>query len=97
MENSFHHRRSGDAMLVYKPGAVEEFANGRGISYGSIYNYDTRVPLVLYGPQFRAAEIEDQIELTDIAPTLARTLGTAMPSSSTGRVLGEAFELPTHK
>lgn len=91
MENSFHPQRSGDAMLVYKPGAVEDFAGGRGISYGSIYNYDTRVPLLLYGPQFRNAEIETRIELTDVAPTLARVLGTAMPSSSSGRVLGEAF------
>jgi predicted AlkP superfamily pyrophosphatase or phosphodiesterase len=91
LQNSFHPRRSGDAIIAYPPNSVEDFAGGRGVSYGSMYNYDTRVPLLLFGPQFRAAEIQDSIELTDVAPTLAAALGTALPSSSSGRVLGEAF------
>jgi hypothetical protein len=91
LQNSFHSRRSGEILLAYGPGVVEDFAGGRGVSYGSIYNYDACVPLILYGPQFRAAEYERSIELIDVAPTLARAMGTGMPSSSTGRVLGEAF------
>jgi hypothetical protein len=91
LQNSFYSGRSGDVVLAYAPGFVEDFAGGRGISYGSIYNYDTRVPLILFGPQFRPGEREDNIELTDLAPTLARAMGTALPSSSTGRILGEAF------
>lgn len=91
LRNSFHPRRSGDAIIAYAPNVVEDFANGRGVSYGSIYNYDARVPLILFGPQFRAVEIEDSIELTDIAPTLSTALGAGLPSTSSGRVLGEAF------
>jgi predicted AlkP superfamily pyrophosphatase or phosphodiesterase len=91
MRNSFHPRRSGDAMVAYAPNVGEDFANGRGVSYGSIYNYDARVPLILYGPQFKAAEIEDSVELTDVAPTLCAALGAGLPSTSSGRVLGEAF------
>jgi hypothetical protein len=89
--NSFHAGRSGDLMLAYRPGAVEEFGAGRGISYGSLYNYDARVPLFLYGPPFRPRVIERTIEAVDVAPTLARVIGTALPSSSTGRVLTEAL------
>jgi hypothetical protein len=89
--NSFHARRSGDVMLSYRPEYVEEFGQGRGISYGSLYNYDVRVPLAFYGPSFRSAVFEAPVESVDVAPTLARLLGVSVPSSSVGRVLGEAF------
>jgi hypothetical protein len=89
--NSFHPRRSGDVMLSYRPEYVEDYGQNRGISYGSLYNYDARVPLCFYGPQFRAGVFEAPVELVDVAPTLARAMGVAEPSSSQGRVLGEAF------
>jgi hypothetical protein len=89
--NSFHPRRSGDVMLSYRAGYVEAYGENRGISYGSLYNYDTRVPLCFYGPQFRTGVFEAPVELVDVAPTLARAMGIAEPSSATGRVLGEAF------
>ena len=90
-ENSFHVPRSGDLMLSYEPGDVEEFAGGRGVSYGSLYNYDTSVPLFLYGAQFGSRVIEHPIQATDLAPTIARAAGLSMPSSATGDVLAEAF------
>jgi len=89
--NSFHPRRSGDVMLAYHPEYVEEFGPKRGISYGSIYNYDARVPLGMYGPAFRPGVYDRTVESVDVAPTLARVLGTALPSSATGRVLSEAM------
>lgn len=89
--NSFSAKRSGDVMLSYRPEYVEDFDQHRGISYGSLYNYDVRVPLCFYGPQFRAGTYESPVESIDIAPTLARSLGVAAPSSSTGRVLGEGL------
>jgi arylsulfatase A-like enzyme len=89
--NSFHAKRSGDVMLSYRPEYVEDFGQGRGVSYGSLYNYDVRVPLFLYGPQFRPGVHEAPVESVDVAPTLARVMGVAMPSSSMGRVLGEAI------
>jgi len=89
--NSFHPKRSGDVMLSYRPEYVENFGAGRGVSYGSLYNYDARVPLCFYGPQFRAEVFESTAESVDVAPTLARAMGIAPPSSSVGRVLGEAF------
>ena len=91
LRNSFHPTRSGDVMLSYQAEYVEEFGEGRGISYGSLYSYDVRVPLFFYGPQFRPAVIETPVESVDLAPTLARAMGVPAPSSSMGRVLGEAF------
>lgn len=89
--NSFHPVRSGDVMLSYFPEFVEDFGAGRGISYGSLYNYDARVPLFLYGPPFRAATFDQTVHAVDVAPTLARCCRLGEPSSSTGRVLGEAL------
>jgi hypothetical protein len=92
--NSFHAVRSGDVMLAYGPEYVEDYGLGRGISYGSLYNYDTRVPLIFYGAPFETQEFETTVESIDLAPTLARAAGTAWPSSATGRVLGEALVSP---
>jgi hypothetical protein len=90
-QNSFHAKRSGDVMLSYRPEYVEDFGAGRGISYGSLYNYDARVPLFLYGPQFRNGVFDLPVEAVDLAPTLARAMGIAEPSSALGRVLIEAL------
>jgi len=92
-QNSFHAKRSGDAMLSYRPEYVEDYFAGRGVSYGSLYNYEAHVPLFFYGPQFRAGTLDVSVEAVDIAPTLARTMGIAEPSSSTGRVLSEALDI----
>ncbi len=90
-QNSFHAIRSGDLMLGYEPNAVEEYGAGRGVSYGSLYNYDVQTPLLFYGSQFQARTVERPCEAVDIAPTLARALRVAAPSSSTGRVIDEVF------
>ena len=89
--NSFHATRSGDVMLSYQAEYVEEYASGRGISYGSLYNYDVRVPLLFYGPQFRPGVYEDPVESVDVASTLARVIGVGAPSNSVGKVLGGAL------
>jgi len=90
-QNSFHVKRSGDVMLSYRPEAIEQYGQDRGVSYGSLYNYDVRVPLFLYGPAFRTGVYETAVQSVDFAPTLARVAGFAAPSSSTGRVLAEAI------
>ena len=89
--NSFHAVRSGDVMLSYKPEFIEDFGSLRGVSYGSLYNYDAYVPLFFYGPGFRARTFDQQVESADIAPTLARYLAVSTPSSGTGRILEEAL------
>jgi predicted AlkP superfamily pyrophosphatase or phosphodiesterase len=90
--NSFHPVRSGDVMLSYRPGYIESAGFDRGISYGSLYNYDARVPFLFYGPSyFRPGFYEQTVESVDFAPTLARVAGVAPPSFSCGRVLGEAI------
>jgi hypothetical protein len=89
--NSFHALRSGDVMLSYRPSYVESLGRDRGISYGSLYNYDARVPMAFYGPQFRAGVFEQSVNAVDFAPTLAHAAGVDPPAAAVGRVLGEAL------
>src|SRR5439155_699169 len=84
--NSFHAVRSGDVMLAYAPQHVEYYGDGRGISYGSLYNYDSLGPLILYGAAFETQLFETPVESVDLAPTLPRVAGIGWPSSSNGRV-----------
>jgi len=86
--NSFFAGRSGDVILSY-PAHHDETVDV--VAAGSVYNYDTRVPLIFYGPMFRARTIEDTVAAIDVAPTLARSFGLSLPPSATGRVLGEAI------
>jgi hypothetical protein len=89
--NSFHATRSGDVMLSYRPEYVEDYGQGRGISYGSLYDYDASVPLIFYGPRFRTGVFSAPVAAIDFAPTLARASGVGLPSSAAGRVLAEAL------
>jgi hypothetical protein len=89
--NSFYPGRSGDVLLAYKPGFVEYAGTNRGISYGSMWNYDAQAPLLLKGPSFVPGRFDHAVELTDIAPTLAAVAGLPAPAAATGRVLAEAF------
>ncbi len=67
---------------------------GGGTDHTSPYNYDTHVPLALYGLPFQAGTYRTNIETIDLAPTLASLLGINAPSHSVGRVLTEALAPP---
>jgi predicted AlkP superfamily pyrophosphatase or phosphodiesterase len=59
--------------------------------HGVAYSYDQHVPLAFYGPAFRSGVYREQVEPTDLAPTLAVLLGINKPTNSTGRVLVQAL------
>jgi arylsulfatase A-like enzyme len=88
--NSFHSARSGDLMLAYAPEYVEAYGE-RGISYGSLYSYETRVPVILFGRAFRPQVVEQASRLVDVAPTVAYLTSSPAPGAAVGRVLYEAF------
>ena len=85
---SWHPRRSADLHLVLKPYWLLG-AHTSGTTHGSPHPYDTNVPLLLYGPAWipAAGRIDKRVEVSDIAPTLARILGVPPPAQSEGRPL----------
>jgi arylsulfatase A-like enzyme len=64
---------------------------GKGTDHTSPYNYDTHVPLVLFGIPFQPGTYRTSVEPIDLAPTLASVLGINTPTHSVGRVLTEAL------
>ena len=88
MQNGFYPRRSGDVMFNLMPGRIEERDDRRSES-GSMYGYDTRVPLLFYGWRVAARNITAATDMTSVAPTLAAVLGVTAPAASEGKVLGE--------
>lgn len=93
-EKSFYAARSGDVLLQTKPyyfwGSYGE--KDSGSTHGSPYEYDTHVPLIFMGAGIRPGTYRANVDIADIAPTLAGVLGIAAPVGSEGRALHEIFE-----
>ena len=87
MRKSWHPDVSGDVQFALKPNWMFGASN-LGATHGSPYDYDTHVPLMLWGPRWvRAAALSQQVRIVDLAPTLARFLQIASPADSEGRPL----------
>lgn len=92
MQNSFYPRRSGDVVINLMPGWIEE--RDRCVSAsGSMYGYDTQVPLVFYGTGVGPQRIGRRVDMTAVAPTLARAAGVTEPAASEGETLPEIVDL----
>ncbi len=70
------------------PGWIEQRDRCRSAS-GSMYGYDTDVPLIFYGPGITGREVRRPVDMTAVAPTLARMLDIRRPAASEGEVLAE--------
>ncbi|MBQ2374984.1 MAG: alkaline phosphatase family protein [Alistipes sp.] len=86
IQNGFYPRRSGDVIINLMPGWIPEVENIRSWS-GSMYRYDTHVPLLIYGGGVTATKCNDKVDMTSLAATQAHLLGINPPSASEGEVL----------
>ena len=88
--NSFNPKRGGDVFLVLDPYALP-ISGSEETSHGSPWNYDSQVPLLLWGSAFRPGVYLSYCQPVDLAATLAATLGLAQPSGSQGTPLVQAI------
>jgi len=84
MQNGFHPKYSGDIIINLMPGWIEE-TDGVVSSSGSLYEYDTHVPLMWYGYRLSGETVNNAIDMTDISPTLSRILKINRPETSSGQ------------
>jgi predicted AlkP superfamily pyrophosphatase or phosphodiesterase len=86
VKNGLNPRRSGDIMIVLNP----SWFTGRkqGTTHGTLYRYDTHVPLLFYGWKVKTGEITTRTHISDIAPTVADFLNILEPNGSIGNVIG---------
>jgi len=87
MRRSWHPDVSGDVQYTLKPYWM--FGSSASIAtHGSPYPYDTHVPLLLWGPRWvKAGQVDERVEVVDLAPTVARWLGVDAPPAAQGRPL----------
>ena len=78
------------ALSATAMGWIEEHDHKRSSS-GSMYGYDTRVPLIFYGAGILPRQIDRPVDMTAVAPTLCRLLGIEAPAASEGTVLEEVI------
>tara|TARA_R110002050_G_scaffold286468_2_gene436910 strand:- start:24088 stop:25773 length:1686 start_codon:yes stop_codon:yes gene_type:complete len=90
LQNGYNQQRSGDILLVLKPGVINYTATGS--THGSAYNYDTHVPLLFFGKGIKHGATYEYTEIPDIAPTIAAMLGIAYPNATTGKPIVKVLE-----
>src|SRR5687768_15488024 len=92
---SYFPGRSGQIMIVPREGAVVISKRDPVVQFmhGSPWPYDTRIPLLFYGPRYvRAGTYARAARQQDVMPTVAALLGMPVPPTVTGRSLTEAVE-----
>ena len=90
LQNGYNQKRSGDILLVLKPGVVSYSRTGS--THGSPQVYDTHSPLIFYGKGIKNGSTSSRTEISDIAPTIAVLLGISFPNGATGTPITKVLE-----
>jgi len=80
--------RSGDFLFTAKRNWIVR--SGSGTTHGSPYDYDQRVPVMLFGPMIRPGRYATAATPADLAPTFAALTGVKLTRAQ-GRALTEAI------
>lgn len=91
MQQSYYATRSGDVIIDFMPGWIIEDNTTRSASDAG-YNYDRRVPLIIYGI-LKSGKFSRDVSMTEVAPTLTTLLGIDQPWASTSSPLSECIVL----
>lgn len=90
IQNSYSQKRSGDVIINLKAGWVETNEGSTGGT--SSYAYDSRIPLIWYGWKVGRSTITREVDITDIAPTIATFLNITYPNSNSGSPIFELIQ-----
>lgn len=86
IQNGFYPRRSGDVVINLMPGWIEEQDKTRSSS-GSMYRYDTHVPLIIFGCEVKATRRDESVDMSSLATTQATLMGITTPTAAEGEKL----------
>lgn len=87
----FNPKRCGDIAFVLEPGWLS-WGGVTGSTHGSVYTYDTHVPILFYGNGIKKGSSSRFHTITDLAPTLSVLLKIKFPSGSTGQPITEILD-----
>ena len=85
---SYFHGRGEDFQLRFREYYLIE-ESSTGTTHGSVYRYDTHVPIVFWGDGAKALHLNREVHTVDIAPTLARAFRINYPRTVDGVPLDE--------
>lgn len=89
---SFVPERCGDVYVLLKPYHLSSAATGTGTTHGSPWQYDTHVPLVVYGTGVQPGIRKTKVSPLAAAAILATAAGIAPPSGSIVQVPDGLFK-----
>ena len=86
---SFDAQRSGDLYVVLKKyvSPITKPSEGYVATHGSVWDYDRRVPILIWRKGMRPSDRQDHISTVNILPTIAAEIGLALPAQLDGRCL----------
>lgn len=88
--NIYNPKRSGDIIILPEPAWFSGYV--KGTTHGTMYAYDTHVPLLFYGWGIQKGETVSNTYISDIAPTLAMLLKILEPNGSIGTPISAALK-----
>jgi predicted AlkP superfamily pyrophosphatase or phosphodiesterase len=86
---SFDAQRSGDLYVVLKKyvSPITKPSEGYVATHGSVWDYDRRIPILMWRKGMRPSDRQDHISTVSILPTIAAEIGLALPAQLDGRCL----------
>ena len=90
---SFDNRRSGDFVVLLKRDItpIADTKGGYVSTHGSVWDYDRRVPIILWRSGYPAQNIDLPVQTVDILPSVAAMLGLTITADSIdGKCLSQA-------
>lgn len=93
IERGYYPGRSPDVTMT--PKEPNLFATETGTTHSGPWPYVQDIPIVFYGPGFfedtGRVELDREVTISDVAPTLAELLGMSFPDDRAGRSITEAL------
>lgn len=90
-QKGYNTKMGGDIQVVYKSGYFFT-GNPLGSTHGSMYPYDSHIPLLWMGWGIRQGASYRKVYMSDIAGTVAALLKIQMPSGNVGSVIEEVIK-----
>ena len=93
LASGFMPQRCGEVLYTLKPGYFEAEGSfvGKGTTHGSGWNYDTHVPVILFGQGIAHGEVVRKTAVADIVPTVCMIVGCALPDAAVGEPVQEVL------
>lgn len=89
--NGYHSKRSGDILLLLNPAWLDAYSK-TGTTHGTWNPYDTHIPMLWYGWGIQKGITNRQVNMTDIAATLATLLHIQVPNGCIGVTIPEVLK-----